>query len=386
MQYSTDGGSTFNAIPSSTNINVYQNSSLQFKYIISPSNATDATAIWTDKNGQSVGTTQIITADTGTTGTHTYAATSNSDSTISVTVQYTVALTPTVTGVDISYNGTTLTTNKTYNANVGDTVSLGYTVNGTGAISKIAKWRDNNKITTDTSNPRSITFTTAGTYTYDVVVTDAFVSSYTVTVIVSASPTSSVSDVAISAEGGSLAGTDATADTTYTVYVGDDISVSYQVKGTNLTSSEAYWNNDTTNVSMPLAVPTTTTGTHTYQATSVQDNTKHSYAVTIKVTSVTPTVTGITMQYKKTTDTTWTNVGDTIVTLAANTAYDFQGVVTGTGSFDSTSSFTLDGTSIGNSPISITNNKLDKSTATLVVTATGDTTKNVGCALVYLAS
>ena len=287
MQYSTDGGSTFNAIPSSTNINVYQNSSLQFKYIISPSNATDATAIWTDKNGQSVGTTQIITADTSTTGTHTYAATSNSDSTISVTVQYTVALTPTVTGVDISYNGTTLTTNTTYNANVGDTVSLGYTVNGTGAISKIAKWRDKNTITTDTSNPRSITFTTAGTYTYDVVVTDAFVSSY---------------------------------------------------------------------------------------------------AVTIKVTSVTPTITGITMQYKKTTDTTWTNVGDTIVNLAANTAYDFQGVVTGTGSFDSTSSFTLDGTSIGNSPISITNNKLDKSTATLVVTATGDTTKNVGCALVYLAS
>ena len=49
-------------------------------------------------------------------------------------------------------------------------------------------------------------------------------------------------------------------------------------------------------------------------------------------------------------------------------------VLSGTGSFDSTSSFTLDGTSIGNSPISITNNKLDKSTATLVVTATGDTT------------
>ena len=190
MQYSTNGGSTFNAIPSSTNINVYQNSSLQFKYIISPSNATDATAIWTDKNGQSVGTTQIITADTGTTGTHTYAATSNSDSTISVTVQYTVALTPTVTGVDISYNGTTLTTNKTYNANVGDTVSLGYTVNGTGAISKIAKWRDNNTITTNTSNPRSITFTTAGTYTYDVVVTDAFVSSYTVTIkVTSVTPT-----------------------------------------------------------------------------------------------------------------------------------------------------------------------------------------------------
>ena len=257
---------------------------ISLSYVVAGLSET-TTATWSD-NGSTT-TPRSITYTTA--GTYTYKATAVADTSVSsyiVTVVVSAA-TPTVTGVDISYNGTTLTTNTTYNANVGDTVSLGYTVNGTGAISKIAKWRDKNTITTDTSNPRSITFTTAGTYTYDVVVTDAFVSSY---------------------------------------------------------------------------------------------------AVTIKVTSVTPTITGITMQYKKTTDTTWTNVGDTIVNLAANTAYDFQGVVTGTGSFDSTSSFTLDGTSIGNSPISITNNKLDKSTATLVVTATGDTTKNVGCALVYLAS
>ena len=238
MQYSTDGGSTFNAIPSSTNINVYQNSSLQFKYIISPSNATDATAIWTDKNGQSVGTTQIITADTGTTGTHTYAATSNSDSTISVTVQYTVALTPTVTGVDISYNGTTLTTNTTYNANVGDTVSLGYTVNGTGAISKIAKWRDNNTITTDTSNPRSITFTTAGTYTYDVVVTDAFVSRYAVTIkVTSVTPTVTGLTTTASVNGTQVA----TNGGTFTIAQATDVSLAATVTGTGSFDNTVTW-------------------------------------------------------------------------------------------------------------------------------------------------
>ena len=238
MQYSTDGGSTFNAIPSSTNINVYQNSSLQFKYIISPSNATDATAIWTDKNGQSVGTTQIITADTSTTGTHTYAATSNSDSTISVTVQYTVEITPTVTGVDISYNGTTLTTNTTYNANVGDTVSLGYTVNGTGAISKIAKWRDKNTITTDTSNPRSITFTTAGTYTYDVVVTDAFVSSYAVTVKVT-SVTPTVTGLTTTA---SVNGTQAATDGgTLIIALATDVSLAATVTGTGSFDNTVTW-------------------------------------------------------------------------------------------------------------------------------------------------
>ena len=238
MQYSTDGGSTFNAIPSSTNINVYQNSSLQFKYIISPSNATDATAIWTDKNGQSVGTTQIITADTGTTGTHTYAATSNSDSTISVTVQYTVALTPTVTGVDISYNGTTLTTNTTYNANVGDTVSLGYTVNGTGAISKIAKWRDKNTITTDTSNPRSITFTTAGTYTYDVVVTDAFVSSYAVTIeVTSVTPTVTGLTTTASVNGTQVA----TNGGTFTIAQATDVSLAATVTGTGSFDNTVTW-------------------------------------------------------------------------------------------------------------------------------------------------
>ena len=238
MQYSTDGGSTFNAIPSSTNINVYQNSSLQFKYIISPSNATDATAIWTDKNGQSVGTTQIITADTSTTGTHTYAATSNSDSTISVTVQYTVEITPTVTGVDISYNGTTLTTNTTYNANVGDTVSLGYTVNGTGAISKIAKWRDNNTITTDTSNPRSITFTTAGTYTYDVVVTDAFVSSYAVTIkVTSVTPTVTGLTTTASVNGTQVA----TNGRTFTIAQATDVSLAATVTGTGSFDNTVTW-------------------------------------------------------------------------------------------------------------------------------------------------
>ena len=354
---------------------------ISLSYVVAGLSET-TTATWSD-NGSTT-TPRSITYTTA--GTYTYKATAVADTSVSsyiVTVVVSAA-TPTVTGVDISYNGTTLKTNTTYNANVGDTVSLGYTVNGTGAISKIAKWRDKNTITTDTSNPRSITFTTAGTYTYDVVVTDAFVSSYAVTVIVSASPTSSVSDVAISAEGGSLAGTDATADTTYTVYVGDDISVSYQVKGTNLTSSEAYWNNDTTNVSMPLAVPTTTTGTHTYQATSVQDNTKHSYTVTIVVVEKT-TITAINMQYKKATDPTWTNAGAKVL-LAADTRYSFQGVVTGTGSFDSTSSFTLDGTSLEDSPISINNDIRDGSQHTLVVTATGDTTKTDSCALVYLAA
>lgn len=354
---------------------------ISLSYVVAGLSET-TTATWSD-NGSTT-TPRSITYTTA--GTYTYKATAVADTSVSsyiVTVVVSAA-TPTVTGVDISYNGTTLKTNTTYNANVGDTVSLGYTVNGTGAISKIAKWRDKNTITTDTSNPRSITFTTAGTYTYDVVVTDAFVSSYAVTVIVSASPTSSVSDVAISAEGGSLAGTDATADTTYTVYVGDDISVSYQVEGTNLTSSEAYWNNDTTNVSMPLAVPTTTTGTHTYQATSVQDNTKHSYTVTIVVVEKT-TITAINMQYKKATAPTWTNAGAKVL-LAADTRYSFQGVVTGTGSFDSTSLFTLDGTSLEDSPISINNDIRDGSQHTLVVTATGDTTKTDSCELVYLAA
>ena len=256
---------------------------ISLSYVVAGLSET-TTATWSD-NGSTT-TPRSITYTTA--GTYTYKATAVADTSVSsyiVTVVVSAA-TPTVSSVDISYNGTTLTTNTTYNANVGDTVSLGYTVNGTGAISKIAKWRDKNTITTDTSNPRSITFTTAGTYTYDVVVTDAFVSSYAVTIVV--------------------------------------------VEKT--------------------------------------------------------TITAINMQYKKATDTTWTNAGDTIVNLAANTAYNFQGVVTGTGSFDSTSSFTLDGTSIGNSPVSITNDKLDKSIATLVVTATGDTTKNVGCPLVYLAS
>lgn len=239
MQYSTDGGSTFNAIPSSTNINVYQNSSLQFKYIISPSNATDATAIWTDKNGQSVGTTQIITADTGTTGTHTYAATSNSDSTISVTVQYTVALTPTVTGVDISYNGTTLTANTEYNATVGDTVSLGYTVNGTGDISNSATWYDDNLNTKNTSNPRSITFTYDATYSYLVrPVQDTTKHSYVVTVnVASVAPT--VTGLTTTA---SVNGTQAATDGgTIIIAKGTDVSLAATVTGTGSFDNTVTW-------------------------------------------------------------------------------------------------------------------------------------------------
>ena len=353
---------------------------ISLSYVVAGLSET-TTATWSDDS--STTTPRSITYTTA--GTYTYKATAVADTSVSsyiVTVVVSAA-TPTVSSVDISYNGTTLTTNTTYNANVGDTVSLGYTVNGTGAISKIAKWRDKNTITTDTSNPRSITFTTAGTYTYDVVVTDAFVSSYAVTVVVSAA-TPTVSSVDISYNGTTL-----TADTEYNATVGDTVSLGYTVNGTGDISNSATWYDDnlnTKNTSNPRSITFTYDATYSYLVRPVQDTTKHSYVVTVNVASVAPTVTAINMQYKKATDTTWTNAGDTIVNLAANTAYNFQGVVTGTGSFDSTSSFTLDGTSIGNSPVSITNDKLDKSIATLVVTATGDTTKNVGCPLVYLAS
>mgnify|MGYP003603477651 CR=1 FL=1 len=131
-----------------------------------------------------------------------------------------------------------MTTNTTYNANVGDTVSLGYTVNGTGAISKIAKWRDKNTITTDTSNPRSITFTTAGTYTYDVVVTDAFVSSYAVTVkVTSVTPTvtgltttASVYDAWLAADGGA-----------FTIAPATDVSLAATVTGTGSFDNTVTW-------------------------------------------------------------------------------------------------------------------------------------------------
>ena len=353
---------------------------ISLSYVVAGLSET-TTATWSDDS--STTTPRSITYTTA--GTYTYKATAVADTSVSSYIVTVVvsAVTPTVTGVDISYNGTTLTTNTTYNANVGDTVSLGYTVNGTGAISKIAKWRDKNTITTDTSNPRSITFTTAGTYTYDVVVTDAFVSSYAVTVVVSAA-TPTVSSVDISYNGTTL-----TADTEYNATVGDTVSLGYTVNGTGDISNSATWYDDnlnTKNTSNPRSITFTYDATYSYLVRPVQDTTKHSYVVTVNVAPVAPTVTAINMQYKKATDTTWTNAGDTIVNLAANTAYNFQGVVTGTGSFDSTSSFTLDGTSIGNSPVSITNDKLDKSIATLVVTATGDTTKNVGCPLVYLAS
>ena len=208
---------------------------ISLSYVVAGLSET-TTATWSDDS--STTTPRSITYTTA--GTYTYKATAVADTSVSsyiVTVVVSAA-TPTVTGVDISYNGTTLTTNTTYNANVGDTVSLGYTVNGTGAISKIAKWRDKNTITTDTSNPRSITFTTAGTYTYDVVVTDAFVSSYAVTVkVTSVTPTvtgltttASVYDAWLAADGG-----------TFTIASATDVSLAATVTGTGSFDNTVTW-------------------------------------------------------------------------------------------------------------------------------------------------
>ena len=208
---------------------------ISLSYVVAGLSET-TTATWSD-NGSTT-TPRSITYTTA--GTYTYKATAVADTSVSsyaVTVVVSAA-TPTVTGVDISYNGTTLTTNTTYNANVGDTVSLGYTVNGTGAISKIAKWRDKNTITTDTSNPRSITFTTAGTYTYDVVVTDAFVSSYAVTVKVT-SVTPTVTGLTTTA---SVNGTQAATDGgTIIIALATDVSLAATVTGTGSFDNTVTW-------------------------------------------------------------------------------------------------------------------------------------------------
>ena len=208
---------------------------ISLSYVVAGLSET-TTATWSD-NGSTT-TPRSITYTTA--GTYTYKATAVADTSVSsyaVTVVVSAA-TPTVTGVDISYNGTTLTTNTTYNANVGDTVSLGYTVNGTGAISKIAKWRDKNTITTDTSNPRSITFTTAGTYTYDVVVTDAFVSSYAVTVKVT-SVTPTVTGLTTTAY---VHGTQAATDGgTIIIALATDVSLAATVTGTGSFDNTVTW-------------------------------------------------------------------------------------------------------------------------------------------------
>ena len=208
---------------------------ISLSYVVAGLSET-TTATWSD-NGSTT-TPRSITYTTA--GTYTYKATAVADTSVSsyiVTVVVSAA-TPTVTGVDISYNGTTLTTNKTYNANVGDTVSLGYTVNGTGAISKIAKWRDKNTITTNTSNPRSITFTTAGTYTYDVVVTDAFVSSYAVTIkVTSVTPTVTGLTTTASVNGTQVA----TNGGTFTIAQATDVSLAATVTGTGSFDNTVTW-------------------------------------------------------------------------------------------------------------------------------------------------
>ena len=214
---------------------------ISLSYVVAGLSET-TTATWSD-NGSTT-TPRSITYTTA--GTYTYKATAVADTSVSsyiVTVVVSAA-TPTVTGVDISYNGTTLTTNTTYNANVGDTVSLGYTVNGTGAISKIAKWRDKNTITTDTSNPRSITFTTAGTYTYDVVVTDAFVSSYAVTVkVTSVTPTVTGLTTTASVNGTQVA----TNGGTFTIAQATDVSLAATVTGTGSFDNTVTWKVTTAN-------------------------------------------------------------------------------------------------------------------------------------------
>ena len=208
---------------------------ISLSYVVAGLSET-TTATWSDDS--STTTPRSITYTTA--GTYTYKATAVADTSVSsyiVTVVVSAA-TPTVTGVDISYNGTTLTTNTTYNANVGDTVSLGYTVNGTGAISKIAKWRDKNTITTDTSNPRSITFTTAGTYTYDVVVTDAFVSSYAVTIkVTSVTPTVTGLTTTASVNGTQVA----TNGGTFTIAQATDVSLAATVTGTGSFDNTVTW-------------------------------------------------------------------------------------------------------------------------------------------------
>ena len=208
---------------------------ISLSYVVAGLSET-TTATWSD-NGSTT-TPRSITYTTA--GTYTYKATAVADTSVSsyiVTVVVSAA-TPTVSSVDISYNGTTLKTNTTYNANVGDTVSLGYTVNGTGAISKIAKWRDKNTITTDTSNPRSITFTTAGTYTYDVVVTDAFVSSYAVTIkVTSVTPTVTGLTTTASVNGTQVA----TNGRTFTIAQATDVSLAATVTGTGSFDNTVTW-------------------------------------------------------------------------------------------------------------------------------------------------
>ena len=224
------------ALTENTTVSVIKGSSMTLSYTVSGTGNYNTNAMWQDDSS----TTTPRTITFNKVETYSYRVESVQDNTIySYTLTVVVsAATPTVTGVDISYNGSTLTTNTTYNANVGDTVSLGYTVNGTGAISKIAKWRDNNTITTDTSNPRSITFTTAGTYTYDVVVTDAFVSSYTVTIkVTSVTPTVTGLTTTASVNGKQVA----TNYGTFIIAQDTDVSLAATVTGTGSFDNTVAW-------------------------------------------------------------------------------------------------------------------------------------------------
>ena len=349
--------------------------SVTFNYAVIGTGSYNTTAKWSTDNTTS--SEKYITFSTA--GTYVVYATSVGDST-KVSPKCTIVVkenTGTVSGVTLYKNGVALTENTTVSVIKGSSMTLSYTVSGTGNYNTNAMWQDDSSTTT----PRTITFNKVETYSYRVEsVQDNTIYSYTLTVDIK----NPVDEVQILKDGTKL-----TSNTQYTATVGDTISLSYVVAGLSETTTATWSDNGSTTT--PRSITYTTAGTYTYYAVSNADTTKHSYTATVVVTDNKLPVTGLTTTASVNGTQVATNGGT--FTIAQATDVSLAATVTGTGSFDNTVTWKVTNangdvlSTLRDNPSTLTTeSSWSAGTYTITCTSNGDTSVTKTMTMIITAS